>query len=159
MTQATLTDRTYEAVSALAKELDSLGHEIRRHEERLADLRKRQQVISQSLQALLPMLSAEKLEEFRSLQASSHLDVRRLRTTEASRFLVDKLKSDASRTWRVEELQNFLSASGQDVSEKYASNTLRKLHAQGLLTRVGRGLYRVNDTLLSLEGFTHDDME
>ena len=78
------------------------------------------------------------------------------RVSAAAKHLIEKLKSDVERTWKVEEIQKHLSNSGANVTNRYASNTLRKLYEKGHLVKVKRGLYRVNDSLLAIEGLEND---
>jgi hypothetical protein len=151
---------TFRAARALLEELTSISDQLRATEEQVAALREKRARVMQAFEASRMALSdgeRRKLDE--ECQTFPTLKPNLTRMTAPARALIDRLKSDLGKTWRVEELQGYLSARGEEVSDKYASNTLRKLYEQGLLIRLGRGKYRAKDAILSIEGLDDMDME
>jgi hypothetical protein len=149
---------TFRAARALLEELSALSDQLRTAEEQVAALREKRARVTQAFEAIRIALSDG--ERTKLDQESFSLPTPRPNLTRISapaRALIDRLRTDLGKTWRVEELQVYLAARGEEVSDKYASNTLRKLYEQGLLIRIGRGKYRAKDTILSIEGL--DDMD
>ncbi|WP_338549648.1 hypothetical protein [Roseovarius phycicola] len=152
---------TFEAAKVLTDELRQVEREMLGVETRLKSLREKHAKIRSSLEPLSGLLNENQLAEigYRSIADSSKARVLDARMTDGTRRVIEKLRSQLDKIWKVEELQNFIEDSGLEVSDRYASNTLRKLHNQGLLIKVGRGLYRANDQLLAIEGLEESDYE
>ncbi len=151
---------TFRAARALLQELRVLSEQLRSIEEQVVALKDRRARVTQALEASRLALSdaeRKKLDDECESLPSQRPTLTRI--SAPARALIDRLRSDLDKTWRVEELQCYLTSRGQDVSDKYASNTLRKLYEQGLLVRIGRGKYRAKDTILSIEGLDDMDIE
>jgi hypothetical protein len=151
---------TLRAARALLEEVAEIAGEIRRAEELIAGLKERRHRVSQALEASRMALGdIERAALDRDNRFASISKPNLGRISSPARSLIDRLKTDLQKTWRVEELQEYLTEKGEEVSDKYASNTLRKLYEQGLLVRVGRGQYRANNVILKIEGMDNMDLE
>ena len=149
--------RTLVAAREILAEITRIDLAIARHTKEVANLKFRRQRHLQAYQALAETLDGVELHRLdRSPLSYTSAPINASRVSAAAKHLIEKLKSDVERTWKVEEIQKHLSNSGANVSNRYASNTLRKLYEKGHLVKVKRGLYRVNDSLLAIEGLEND---
>ena len=146
------------AAHALRAEYERLSTDEADLEAKLSAVRNQKAKTLQSYNAVVDLLSLDERGRIASVEVKPPVSNSGLhRAAPAASALLERMKSDAKKTWRVEELQEFLANKGEQVSEKYASNTLKKLYDQGLIERLGRGKYRAHNTILGVSGLDEED--
>lgn len=149
---------TAAASAELLERMDRLRAEMDELERQLSEKRRQHTALRSAVETLLVATPEAERGGLR-LEALNPEKVLLRRISKEAREIIEKLKSDAQKVWRVEEIQKYAENKNMQVSDRYASNLLGKLHEQGLLTKVSRGLYRANDTLLAIEGLEGSDYE
>lgn len=148
------------ALDLALRDLEAASSEVRRLEEQLATARQRQRRIREAVDSLAAVndVSEETQRRMDEIIGSPKPDAIE-QSSEPVQALLNKLMTSPETYWKVEEIQRFLDDGGYGVSSKYASNTMRKLQERGLLRRVGRGIYQVNDQRISMMGHSQEDYD
>lgn len=151
-------DRLNDAARLLFEEALSLDTQIKKLEGELIALKEQRVRILQSLRPVRLALSENLAAEVgKLLEADPELLNDLPLRSERVRLLLTRILSDPMKAWSAEEAQSELKKSGENVTEKYTANTLRRLFEEGFLVRVSRGLYRASDQLVAIEGLVGDD--
>lgn len=145
------------AAEALLKQIRAIDGELAEVDQRRRELDRSRAGLANSLRALMASASERELDGLDLEDIADYPRKASLRLSESGRNLIDLLKADIGNIVRVEDLQRRLEESGEHVSQKYASNTLRKLYENGLIQRVGRGRYKVEERILSIPGLDPED--
>jgi hypothetical protein len=160
MTQDLKESNTLTAAHALRAEYERLSTDAADLEVKLAAVQALKAKTLRSYNAVVDLLSPDELDRIGRVEVKPIITSPGLhRAAPAASALLERIKSNVQKTWRVEELQEFLANKGEQVSEKYASNTLKKLFDQGLIQRLGRGKYRANNTILGVTGLDEEDYQ
>ncbi|AUH65134.1 hypothetical protein [Paracoccus zhejiangensis] len=147
-----------EVIGGVERELAGVMKEISIEEQKLNALVSRRDSLRAALRSLIDALpSTERKRQL--IEAADYEGRDPIAVSETARKLIEFIRSDIERVWQVGDLQQRLEKHGERISDRYASNTLRKLRDRGLISRVGRGKYRANNTILAIEGLDEDDLE
>jgi hypothetical protein len=155
--QTERSNRIDDAARLLVAEVQAIDASIMAHEKELAALRARR---ARAMDALRPMrggLSAEVSAEVSAVLSSdpdtgSEFAAR----SEKVKLLLSQIRANPLVAWSPEQVRSTL---GGEFSEKYTANTMRRLSEEGLLVRVGRGLYKASNQLVAIEGLTEGDFD
>jgi hypothetical protein len=149
--------RVDDAAGLLVGEAEAIDAQIQRLENELSELKDRKSRLIDALRHMRESISKNMSGKVARLIDQNRTTIQEFPArSEKVIMLLKKIRSEPLRSWNTETIKASL---GQDFSEKYTANTMRRLHEEGLLVRVSRGLYRASDHLVAIEGLTEEDLE
>ena len=145
-------DQYESALDAAISELESVTAKLRVQQRKTKSMQLRINELHQLIAASSKLVSDSKRAEIKNRLGGME-SVATIRPDTGSpeyRQVINLLSANPDRPWRVEHLRRQLMNLGIDASPKSLYNTVQRLHQKGLLVKVRRGLYQVNDLNLAL---------